>query len=65
MKTISIIIAAITALLLLSTLICGLWISKNSPADAGSLKFHMQISIASVLFGLATVVLLIIQSLNR
>jgi fumarate reductase subunit D len=59
MKTFSLITAIITGLLLLSTLICGLWIRANKVTDASSLNFHMNIGIASVIFGLVTVILLI------
>ena len=66
MKTISIITAVVTGLLLLSTLICGLWIkSQNMINNAESLAFHTKIGIASVVFGLITVILLIAQVSKR
>jgi ABC-type Na+ efflux pump permease subunit len=58
-KVFSIGIAIVTGLLLLSTLICGLWIKANKVTEASSLNFHMNIGIASVIFGIATVILLI------
>lgn len=49
MKIISIITAVVAALLLLSTLICGLWIRSNRITDLSSLDFHMKIGIASLI----------------
>ncbi|MDP4145851.1 MAG: hypothetical protein Q8936_15420 [Bacillota bacterium] len=66
MRTISFIIAVITALLLLSTLICGLWIkSKNLATDQSALSFHMKIGVLSVAFGIITIILFIIQLLKK
>ena len=65
MKTISIIVAVITILLLLSTLICGLWIKSKGLTDPSSLNFHMQIGIASVIFGLISATLLLVQTLKN
>lgn len=65
MKVISLIIAIITGLLLFSTLICGLWINANKVTDPSSLKFHMNIGIASAIFGFITVILLFIYALKH
>lgn len=66
MKVISLITGIITILLLLSTLICGLWIkSHNLINDAGSLAFHMKIGTASVIFGSISALLLIIQVMKH
>ena len=59
MKIISIISAIITALLLFSTLICGLWIRSNKVTDASSMTFHMNIGIATVIFSSISVILLL------
>lgn len=51
MKTLTIIVAGIDILLLLSTLICGLWISQQNLTGAelaSSLAFHRTIGVASV-----------------
>lgn len=62
MKIASIIIGILTVLLLLSTLICGSWIkAKGLTNDASSLAFHMKIGTASVVFGVISVILLIVQ----
>ncbi|SHJ28029.1 hypothetical protein SAMN02745975_01700 [Geosporobacter subterraneus DSM 17957] len=58
MKIFSLIIAIVSGLLLSSTLICGLWIRANKVTDVSSLNFHMSIGIASVLFSLIAVILL-------
>ncbi len=64
MKVFSIIIAIITGLLLFSTIVCGLWISANKVTDVSSIKFHMNIGIASVIFGFITVILLIMYAVK-
>lgn len=62
MKIISMISGTLTILLLLSTLICGLWIKANNLTNnSDSLAFHMKIGMASVLFGLLSAILLIVQ----
>jgi heme/copper-type cytochrome/quinol oxidase subunit 3 len=61
MQVLSIIIAILTIILLLSSFLCGLWIKAKKISDKASLKFHMQLGISSVAFGLATAVLLLIQ----
>lgn len=65
MKAFSLIIAVISGLLLLSTLICGLWIRANGVTDLSSRNFHMNIGIASVIFSLIAVGLLIILTLKQ
>ena len=55
MKTLEITLIALTALLILSTMICGLWIHsavENQTAD--SIRFHLQIGVATVILTLAT-----------
>ncbi|MFT9497753.1 hypothetical protein [Anaerosolibacter sp.] len=59
MKVFSLVIAIITALFLVSTLVCGLWIRSNKVTDVSSLNFHMNIGIASVIFSFIAVILLI------
>lgn len=66
MKVISLIAGIITILLLLSTLICGLWIKSHGLTNnIDSLAFHMKIGIASVIFGLFSAILLIIQVIQH
>jgi hypothetical protein len=55
MKTLEITLIALTTLLILSTLICGLWINsavENQTAD--SIRFHLQIGVATVILTLVT-----------
>ena len=59
MKTASLISAILMALLILSTMICGLWMRANGIADTGSIDFHITCGIASVVFCLITMTLLI------
>lgn len=65
MKIFSIIVAVITGLLLLSTLICGAWIRAKGLMDTESLRFHMQIGVTSVIFGLISVILLIVLAVKQ
>ncbi len=58
MKTIVIIVAIIDILLLLSTLICGLWIAgQNLTGDAlaSSRAFHRNIAVASIVLSLVVI----------
>ncbi|WP_099205907.1 hypothetical protein [Scatolibacter rhodanostii] len=57
MKTATIISAIITVLLLLSTMVCGLWIRANQISDLSSLDFHMYTGISAVLFSILTLCL--------
>jgi hypothetical protein len=58
MKTLLIILISISILLLLSTLICGLWIRNNAEqVEPSSIDFHMSIGIATVVLSTATMVL--------
>jgi hypothetical protein len=62
MKSILIILIGISILLMLSTLICGLWIRNNAEqVETSSIDFHMTIGIASVVLSAATMVLAIFK----
>jgi|GEM_PF-863956 len=64
MKILLMISAVITGLLLFSTTVCGMWISKQnlSPAEyASSISFHGNIAIATALSGMVLVVLVIVN----
>ena len=52
--------AVITALVALSTMICGFWIRANSVTDPSSFDFHRTIGIATVVCCLITAVLVFI-----
>jgi hypothetical protein len=61
MKTFQIIAAAVTALLLVMVLICGLWIkAQGSNLDPSSLSFHMILGMATVGAGLVSAALVIL-----
>ena len=65
MKTLEISLIALTALLILSTMICGLWIHsavENQTAD--SIRFHMQIGLATVILTLATLTVSFVRVLR-
>ncbi|WP_342757534.1 hypothetical protein [Kineothrix sedimenti] len=60
MKKATIISAVITVLLLLSTMICGLWLRANNISDPGSFDFHVNCGIAAVVFSVITLCLAIV-----
>ena len=65
MKTLEISLIALTALLILSTMICGLWIHsavENQTAD--SIRFHMQIGLATVILTIATLTVSFVRVLR-
>ncbi len=58
MKTIVTILAILDIILLLSTMICGLWISGQNLSGeelASSRKFHRGISIATILLSIVVI----------
>lgn len=57
MRIATIISSIITLLLLLSTMICGLWLKAGNP---GSISFHLNCGIAAIIFCAITVLLLMI-----
>lgn len=64
MKIALMITSIITGLLLFSTAVCGMWISKQdlSPSEyAGSVSFHGNIAYATVLFGIVLVIMVIVN----
>ena len=55
MKTLEITLIALSTLLILSTMICGMWIhSSVANQTADSIRFHLQIGIATVILTLVT-----------
>ena len=60
MKTIVLISSIITAIAVVSTMICGLWIRANNVTEPSSLDFHRTIGIVSVACCIITVVLVLI-----
>jgi uncharacterized BrkB/YihY/UPF0761 family membrane protein len=64
MRIATLISTIITGILMLSTMICGLWIKSNNITDASSLEFHIICGIASVIFCFISITLLVVL-LNR
>ena len=60
MKTLPIILSSLSVLMLLSTLICGLWLRSNG-APADSVAFHAKLAIPTVIITLITFVVLIVR----
>lgn len=52
MKIATIISSVVSILLLLSAMICGLWLKSGQP---GSINFHMNCGIAGIVFSVITV----------
>ena len=49
MKTAVIAFDLLVALLLFSTLVCGVWISQQPVVEASSVRFHMAIGVSTVI----------------
>lgn len=64
MKTASIILSSLTTLMVLSQLICGLWI-RSQGADPGSLVFHTRFGIGTVILTLITLLVMLIFIFKR
>lgn len=60
MKKATIISAVMTVLLLLSTMICGLWLRANNISNPSSFGFHVNCGIAAVVFSVITLCLAIV-----
>ena len=59
MKTVIVIMAVLSGLVMLSTMICGFWMRSQATVDPSSISFHMGIAVLGVLLTLATIVLAI------
>jgi hypothetical protein len=58
MKTLLVISAVLTGLLIFSTVVCGLWLRySGEPVEQSSLNFHMIIGLATALVACVTVIL--------
>jgi len=64
MKIIILISAIITMLVVLSTMICGLWIQANNLTDQSALDFHKTIGIVSAICCVVTFILVIAYTLR-
>ena len=63
MKTILVISAVLTGLLIFSTVVCGLWLRySGEPVEQSSLNFHMLIGLATALVAYLTVVLGVVSA---
>jgi hypothetical protein len=63
MKTLIVVLAVVSILLLLSTLICGLWIRfSGNVVDKSSLDFHLWIAIGAVVASVVTLILAMTQN---
>ena len=63
MKTTSIILSSLSILMVLSQLICGLWLASHG-ADPSSISFHVRFGIATVLLTLVTLTVLLVFGLR-
>lgn len=66
MKTIMIVSAILTGILMFSTVVCGLWIRYTpEPVEDSSIVFHMVIAILTVIASAATIILSMTQALQN
>lgn len=61
MKTAILILSILSILLLLSTVICGMWIRAQANVEKSSIDFHMNIALAAAGSTLVTLVLALVQ----
>ena len=61
MKTLILVLVILSAVLLGSTLICGLWIEVNNVTEVSSIKFHSTVAIMSVVTTIITFVVMWIK----
>ncbi len=59
MKTLTLIVAILAIVCLLSTLICGFWMKQQTNVEASSINFHVTLGIASVVLGVLSILLLL------
>ncbi|PKM73171.1 MAG: hypothetical protein CVU91_06285 [Firmicutes bacterium HGW-Firmicutes-16] len=62
MKTLTIIVAILALVLLACMLLCGLWLRAKGVTDAGSVAFHMQLGIATIVVSAISIILLLIRT---
>ena len=64
MKTASIILSSITILMVLSQLICGLWLQSHG-AESSSISFHVRFGIGTVVTALVTILVMLVFVLKQ
>lgn len=64
MKTASIILSSLTLLMILSQLICGLWMRSND-YEQSSIAFHSQLGIATVVMTVITLIVMLVYIFKR
>lgn len=65
MTVVAVVVTVLAVILLLSTLICGLWIRSKDLNDPQSKVFHTKIGVAAVIFGAAGNILTLVLLLTR
>ena len=61
MKTLIIIFAVLTAVMLLFTIICGLWMRAQPEVEASSINFHLGMALTTALCMAVTLILTVKQ----
>ena len=64
MKIASIILSSLTILMVLSQLICGLWLQSNG-SEPSSIVFHSQLGIATVVMTVITIIVMLVYIFKR
>ncbi len=63
MKILTILFSSISTLLMLSTLLCGLWLRAQGATQEG-VAFHVKLAVPTAIFALVTIGLLVFQVLK-
>lgn len=61
MRILTLIVAILAIVCLLSTLICGLWMKQQTNIEASSINFHVTIGIAGVVLSILAILILLIK----
>lgn len=64
MKTASIVLSSLTILMVLSQLICGLWLRSHGSVPS-SVAFHSQLGIGTVVMTLITIIVMLLYIFKR
>ncbi|RPJ38752.1 MAG: hypothetical protein EHM21_16415 [Chloroflexi bacterium] len=65
MKIASIVLSSLTILMVLSQLICGLWMQSQAVIDPSSVTFHARLGISTVVIALITVIVMLIYVIKH
>ncbi len=61
MNNISIVLGVIAIIMILSMVLCGLWLRTHPTSNPGALKFHFQLGLATLIVCLVAIILLLVK----